>query len=564
MNARLEYIVSYARRMTVVTLVAIGLSACQGPSTRPVTHQIDAEMDRAVHAADQVPKAVSDALLPPMEAPQGGVVRAEPRFDLAVNGANARQVFLSLVKGTSYSVVLAPDVRGQVSLQLNNVTVPEAMESLRRVYGYGFHREGNRFYISGTGIQTRLFQVNYLNLRRQGLSSTTVTAGGLRQGEGAGTTGADAGSSANGSKSQSGAASIAVETRTQTDFWVDLENAVKMIIGNGRDRRVIVNPQTNMVIVRASPAELRVVENFLGVTAQTVGRQVVLEAKIIEVELNDHYQTGVNWQALMNSGASNITIGQTGGGSAFGGTGLTGIAGTSLGQLAPGGTGFTPGAGTAASAFGGVFTLAIEGGNFNAFVEALRGQGQVQVLSSPRVSTINNQKAVIKVGADEFFVTGISVAAGTTGAAQTAYDYSAFFSGIALDVTPQISRTGVITLHIHPTISEVTSQNKPTPSGIQVPFARSVVQESDNVVRARSGQVIVIAGLMKEVATQDNSSIPVLGKIPLAGALFRHKRVVRVKKELIILLRVTVVGNGDWADMIRESRKRMNRARQGF
>lgn len=546
-------------RVSTIAKVAITLSlsallaSCANPGTQHTERTINQAMNSAAPSAG-VPKDVKDALLPPLEVrlPDGKKTIIDPRFDLSVNGASVRQVFLSLVKGTRYSVVLAGDVRGRVTLHLNNVTVPEAMSALRRVYGFGFHREGDRFYISGAGIQTRLFQVNYLNLRRTGMSSTTVTAGGLHQAE-------QTSSSANGQQSDSkgqsgGSSSIGVETRTRSDFWPDLEKAIMVIVGKGPGRRVIVNPQTNMVIVRASPAELRVVEDFLGVTAEVVGRQVVLEAKIIEVELSDHYQTGVNWQALMQAGGSNFTVGQT-----------TGTAGTSVGTLAPSGGLFDPAAATAASTFGGVFTLAIEGGNINAFIEALKGQGQVQVLSSPRVSTINNQKAVIKVGADEFFVTGITVAAGASGAAQTGYDYSAFFSGIALDVTPQISADGTITLHVHPTISEVTTQDKPTPSGTPAPFARSVVQESDNVVRTQSGRVIVIAGLMKEVSTDDDSSIPVLGKIPLVGALFRHKRVIRVKKELIILLKVTVVETEqDWADLISRSKQRMDRVRKGF
>lgn len=556
---------------TLVLALVMLLGGCETAPTRGAATRIDDTMkDSAQTNRGAVPQEITDALLPPLEInlPKGGKTSVEPRFDLTVNNASAPRVFMGIVEGTRYGMVVAPEVGGTVTLNLRNVTVPEAMEAIRRVYGYGFSRDGNRFYVTGRGIQTRLFQVNYLNFKRKGMSSTFVTAGGLsKPGGGSGSTSSSStatGTTTSGSSSRS--ASISVATETETDFWKDLETAIKTIVGEGKDKRVIVNPQTNLVIVRAAPGELRVVEEFLGVTAETVARQVVLEAKILEVELNDRFQAGVNWAALTTVNGANLTFGQTGGGSAFNsGTGLTGTAGTALGNLAPGAGAFTPAGGTATSAFGGVFAAAVESGNFNAFVEALKGQGEVQVLSSPRVSTVNNQKAVIKVGADEFFVTGISVTAGAVGAAQTAYEYEPFFSGIALDVSPQISENGEIVLHIHPTISEVSTQNKPVPGGLQAPFARSVVQESDNVVRAKSGQVIVIAGLMKEAATDDNASVPFLGNIPLAGNLFKQKRVIRVKKELIILLKPTLVNlDQEWATMIDDSKKRMDGIRKGF
>jgi MSHA biogenesis protein MshL len=557
--------------------MALALSACQtGPAARDTEKRIDATMEQSAQSATSgVPVDVSQALIPPLQInlPKGRKAPVESRFDLVVHNASARRVFMGLVEGTSFGMVLAPDVDGTVTLNLHDVTVPEAMEAIRRVYGYGFYREGNRYFVSGRGIQTRLFSVNYLNLKRKGISTTFVSAGGITQNQQAGTNGATSTGaiSTTGALTSSGGAtsnpipSISVETDTDTDFWKDLQRTIQTIVGDGPGRRVIVNPQTNLIVVRASPSELRTVEDFLGETAMAVSRQVVLEAKILEVSLSDRYQTGVNWSQLTSVGGTNITLGQTGGGSIFNGGGVSGNAGVSLGNLSPGGGGFNPDPGTGVSAFGGVFTLAAQSGNFNAFLEALQGQGQVQVLSSPRVSTVNNQKAVIKVGADEFFVTGISVVAGTTGAAQTAYQYQPFFSGIALDVTPQIADNGEIILHIHPAITEVTSQDKPTPSGNAAPFARSSVQESDNIVRAKSGHVVVIAGLMKEGTTDDNAAVPLLGDIPIAGNLFKHKRIVRVKKELVILLKPTVVTNDQmWADMINDSKKRMDGVRKGF
>ena len=156
----------------------------------------------------------------------------------------------------------------------------------------------------------------------------------------------------------------------------------------------------------------------------------------------------------------------------------------------------------ASQTIGAAFALALDIGDFNAFVELLEAQGDTRVLSSPRVATLNNQKAVIKAGTDEFFVTDVSSNTVTGTAATTSRDVTLtpFFSGIALDVTPQISADGEVILHIHPTVSEVTDQTKElTVSGETdaLPLAFSEIRESDSVVKAKSGQIIAIGGLMR-------------------------------------------------------------------
>ena len=255
------------------------------------------------------------------------------------------------------------------------------------------------------------------------------------------------------------------------------------------------------MIVRAMPDELRLVEEYLGVTHNSVNRQVILEAKVLEVELKDAYQTGINWAAL----GANSTFGQVGGGTIFN-SGISEIGGN-IGNINPG-TPFSAISGTNASAFGGVFSLAVKTADFAAFLELLKTQGNVHVLSSPRVSTINNQKAVIKVGGDEFFVTsvtgGTAAVIGVSAATAPTVVLTPFFSGIALDVTPQIDEYNNIILHIHPAVSEVVQRNKAFIVGsdsFNLPLASSTIQESDNIVRAFNGQIVVIGGLMKEGAT---------------------------------------------------------------
>jgi MSHA biogenesis protein MshL len=214
--------------------------------------------------------------------------------------------------------------------------------------------------------------------------------------------------------------------------------------------------------------------------------------------------------------------------------------------------------------------MAYNGDNFKAFLELLQTQGELNVLSSPRVSTLNNQKAVIKVGSDSFFVTSQETTqSGTIGIAPTiTTELAPFFSGISLDVLPQIDDAGSIILHVHPSITDVT-EKKITIGGTgvignQISTAESAVQESDNVVRVASGQVVVIGGLMKEGVTEKGASVPLLGDIPLLGNLFKQKRVVRVKRELVILIKPTVINSSqDWSDAVGESQDRIRKIRIG-
>ncbi|BAV32717.1 general secretion pathway protein GspD [Sulfuricaulis limicola] len=552
-------------RRTLVAALGMLLVGCQSvsPGWRDsVSASVDESLSQARAGKDGkgVPSDVSSALLPPIEItlPQGGAIPLEPRFDLTVNNAPARQVFMGLVEGTPYSMILHPDVSGTISLNLKEATVPEALNVIRQVYGYEYRRDGNRFFILGSDMQTRMFPVNYLNLSRKGMSDTRVSASGLTA------TGATAGSGAATTTTQ-GASGVQIQTQTQADFWKDLTTALTAIVGADGGRKVIINPQAGIVLVRAMPDELRLVEEYLGVTQGSMNRQVILEAKIVEVQLKDGFQSGINWAGIANKNGKSYTVGQVGGGTSLGNTGLSEIA-ANTGNLNPTTGIFSPISGTNSSAFGGVFTLAIQANNFAAFFELLKTQGDLNVLSSPRVSTMNNQKAVIKVGTDSYFVTkqDTTGASTATGQPTVSTELSPFFSGIALDVTPQIDEAGNINLHIHPSVSEVSEKLITVASNQTISTALSSVQESDNIVRAGSGQIIVIGGLMKEASTDDNASVPVLGDIPLIGNLFKHKKVTRIKRELVILLKPTVINVGqDWNDAAGESQERIRKIRIG-
>jgi MSHA biogenesis protein MshL len=560
------------RQALIAALIAVVvvLGGCQslpsqwGPEVRQRIEDSlqDARTTSEGTAPPPVPEEVRKALLPPLQVqvPQGRAAPTEERFDLVVDNAPVRQVFMGLVEGADLGMVIAPDVDGVVSLNLKDVTVDEALAAIRDVYGYEYRREGNRYLILSPGLQTRIFRVNYLNLNRSGKSETRVSSSELTQTIESGASGGASGASPR--QTTVKVPTIQVQTTSRADFWADLRKTLTELVGNEEGRRVVVNPQAGLVVVKALPSELRMVADFLGAAQEVLARQVILEAKILEVELNDGFQSGINWSRLYpNRGSNedvNYKLGQVGGGTSIN-DGTSEIAGNA-GNLDP--TSPTPITGTAASAFGGVFTLAIEATNFAAFVELLKTQGDVHVLSSPRVSTVNNQKAVIKVGGEKFFITGVTSSGTTAQGASTAptVELTPLFSGIALDVTPQIDDQD--------RISEVNQRNESFVVGnedFSLPLAFGSIQVADSIVRARSGQVIVIGGLMKEGSTDEDAAVPLLGDAPIVGNLFKHKKVTRIKRELVILVKPTVVEtDAHWSAAIQESQDRVRSFRRSL
>ena len=542
----------------VLSMFAFAGCATNGASQN-VKQQIDTELDAAVKASTQT--EVNDALLPPLPAAAvpADSAASEAKFDLSVNNTPAQQVFMAIVSGTRYSMLLHPDIEGNISLNLKDVTVFDALESIREMYGYEYKIDGARIYIQPLGLQTRIFHVNYLTGQREGKSSLRVSSGSVSDNptSSTGSTGV-----ATNSTSSSGTAidSSKVSMTSSADFWDELSKSLAAIVGNEKGRSVVISPMSGVIVVRAMADEMKNVAAYLKASQISIERQVILEAKIVEVQLNDSFQSGVNWGAIRNTANSGLSVGQLSYGTSLGmrtSSITNGIVTSTPGtDLALAAAGSLPAGAVAGSMFG----LAFQTSNFAALLNFLESQGDVHVLSSPRIATLNNQKAVLKVGTDEFFVTNVTNTT-TTGTATTStpsVTLQPFFSGIALDVTPRIDENDEIILHVHPSVSLVSTVNKTINVGgvggtLNLPLASSSVSETDSIVRAKDGQIVAIGGLMRQATYEDKSGLPGLPK-----SIFGQTSQTSQKRELVILIKPTVVNSDkDWSDDITRSRDRI-------
>ncbi len=517
----------------------------------------DALSERSTGKPAALPPSVAQALVPPADLalPPLPKVAPEPRFDLNVVNLSVGQVFAALAKDTRYSMLVDPELKANVTVNLKDVTLFEALETLRDMYGFEYRVQGTRVLVQPATLTTKVFQVNYLISNRRGRSDVSVTSGSIAQASGTqGNAPSNVQAPTTGGVAPSPESSR-ITTQIRNDFWAELEASLKAMVGEGAGRQIVVSPQSGVVVVRALPAELRQIEQYLRASRLNIERQVILEAKIIDVRLKEGYQTGINWAAfvrgnnhrgsggLVNPGTSLGTTGEVGSGP-LGGA-LTALPGSTLnlGPLSP----------------TGLFGLAFQTSNFAALISFLETQGDVQVLSSPRIATLNNQKAVLKVGTDDFFVTGVSTTTNSTASGSTtspSITVQPFFSGIALDVTPQIDEDANIILHIHPSVSDVSERTKLLNLGslgvFTLPLASSTVSETDTIVRARDGNIVAIGGLMKTARSQERAQVPGAGNVPVVGHLFGSRSGETEKSELVILLKPTVVHSDAQMDAARE------------
>ena len=535
------------------SLCALVLAGCTTVPDEPKV--VNQALDEAIAQGQQpaspialtaVPNAVQqDLMQQSMQQARQGLL-AEKRLEIAASGVDAKHFFAALVDDSPYSVAVHPDVSGTITLNLQDVTLAETLDVVKELYGYDIRQSGNVIQVYPAGMRTETFPLDYLFVKRFGLSSTSINSGGVSENDPNSSNNSNNSNSNNSNRNNNNnnnnnsnnsnsdsSSGINIYTENESDFWTELKETLVTLVGDEDGRSVIVSPQAGLITVKAYPDEIKAVKSFIDDSQKHLRRQVIIEAKILEVTLFDDYQQGVKWDNVLGHiGSTDLTFSTTGN-----------IVGNAI-----------------STNIGGTTSIGFENADFSGVIELLQTQGNVQVLSSPRITATNNQKAVIKVGEDEYFVTDVSSTT-TTGTSTTVtpeVDLTPFFSGIALDVTPQINEGGEVILHVHPSVTITNEQVKTiriSDEDLVLPLAQSSVRESDTIIRAQSGEIVVIGGLIETRKTDSESKTPLLGDIPILGEAFKSRGESTIKSELVIMLKPTVIGQDTWTDQLKDARQ---------
>lgn len=621
-----------SRSGLAILLLLLGACATR-PATTPDTtilEEIQVSLDEAVLDIQAPDEELSEdesdllgELIPGLSLDESVLTPVEERVSVSSPNLPADVFFNSLVADTNYGVAISEDVDVNINISLPNVTIEEAMDTVAEIYNLDIDRRGNIFTIRPGGLRTRQFHIDYLNVQRTGTSSMSVSnsgaggAGGANGGVGGlnglgvggigGLGGLNSGigglNSLNGVGGLGGLGGLGgiaggggggqISTQTSTDFWSDLETAITNLlgvqsggsgsavaagggllggfgaIGGGAGSRnqstvtdegksVLVQPLTGIVIVTAFPHELDRIEQFINAAQESLRREVIIQVQFLEVVLNKGFQYALDFNTF-GPQANNVVTGS----GEFLGTadGLLGSDNDVAGEL-------INGVGSVAGV-GNPLQVSTNFTDFDAVFQLLQTRGTTQVISSPQLRVLNNQKAVFQDGDNEFFQTRsgtTTVASGINTTTNAENNLEQFFSGISMDITPQISATGDITLHVHPIISAVEEQSKSI-AGQVVPLPRTTTREIDSVIKAENGKIVVLGGLAFERNVNETAGIPGVSRIPVVGDALEQRQTQTVKSEFIILLKPIIANKEGNTRVLQESNERfreINRAIDPF
>ena len=522
--------------VALIGLTALGTGCAKTQVVRktpppPVAVSVVSSPPAEKPAVASMPAPLPDAPLEGMERPRASSSefrKPARRYTLVMAGADARELFLSLARENDFNLVLSPEVSGTVTMDVKEATAEELMDEVCGMLGCRAIFGGNTVRVAPEKRVTRVFPVDYLLTVRTGsgslMASTSTSAGG----GGGSAGGTSSGSPTATSESQS---TNTVITEERGDFWAGLADEIGALLSPGNGK-VVVNRTSGTVTVTDYTANVEQVERYLRMIEARVRTGVVIETKIMEVTLDDATKYGIDWTALPDLSSLSLS------GSLAGGA--TAAQGLSTGSTA--------------------FQLGVAGSKFNAFLDAQAQAGNLNVLSAPKVSTLNNQKAIIRIGRQDIFFRAVVTPASTTSAAFTTYTPDSVTEGIILSVTPQVGQDGRIMLAIHPSITvkvgEAVAPDKNTAPILDV-------RETNTVVTVADGQTVFIGGMMQERTQETVRSVPLLGDIPYLGALFRSNEQVKKKTELVILISPRVIRSGEGADVAAQERERLRDLQRG-
>ncbi|MBI5125475.1 MAG: secretin and TonB N-terminal domain-containing protein, partial [Planctomycetes bacterium] len=464
-------------------------------------------------------------------------------YSLFVRDADVRDVLQGFSKEGKVNIVVDPDVSGKVTIDLKDVTMAQAMDALLTPMGLEYRVDSGFIRVFKPRPITRMFRLNYILTTRTGERSLSTSVGSTTTagGGGGGTTGGGftaGGGKVTGADTQDvfrelemSLASIGLKSAgmlgTQGTGGAGAALSTITTLPPGVKGLFSINRQAGIVLVNAFPEVMAKVAELLEAVEGTIQRQVLIQAKIVEVSLNDEFRYGINYDML------------------FGGVYKTGNRrppAVAIGQNMDSNRTLLPNIVRDIKSVAGFFQFTFRSGDIEPIVEALSIQGDVNVISSPKVSTLNNQTAIIRVGQQKtFFSVSTTTSTGTSTTTSSNVDKNTITVGVTLDVTPQISQDGFITMNIHPSVTEQVGETSITTSTASASAPILDVRETDTVIRVKDGETIAIGGLMQDKKNLKENQVPVLGKIPGLSFLFKEVDNKKQKVDMVIFLTPTIL-----------------------
>jgi MSHA type pilus biogenesis protein MshL len=464
-------------------------------------------------------------------------------FSLTMKNVEIKDALLLLSRQAGVTIITDKDVTGRVTVDFQDKTLKEILTAMLRPTGYTAYLEGTIIYVSRPQLVTRSFNINYIKDKRSSSSSMSASMQD---------TGATSGNAQTGTWSSSSGqqGNVTVTTKGETDFWSELVGGLEIIIfgdsGGGTERkrqsgfnkadklgrRLVVNELSGLVFVTDFSDNMTYIKSYLEDIEKAAKRQVLIQAHIVEVALNDSYSMGIDWSYLRTRPGSDPTT-------------------IKLAQ------GLMPLASQT-----GVFQFSLSNDKVSSLLDAMKEQGTLNTLSSPKISTLNNQRALIKLTTKEVSWYQTTTVIGTSGTPIITNVPQIDEVGIFLDVTPQINDKGTISMQIHPSISEVTGQSKSLDGKNSKPVID--IREVDTMIDVKNGQTVVIAGLIVDKISETRRSVPWLGDIPYLGALFSFTFQEKKKTELVMLLTPYILSDKTIEEVRKEHEERLKKAGRSF
>ncbi len=524
-------------RIVILTLFLGGCASTIPEPHQPSKGHISVDEQATTASEAEIPEVIQKKPFLPPPVPQPAEQELE-RYTVVVNDVPVKELLFALARDASLNIDVDSDIEGYVTLNAVEQTLPQILERIARQTNLRYELKGNNLYISPDEPYFRTYKIDYVNISRDMEGQISISTQIAKTGTvDVKATGGGAGGNENNSRTS-------VRSRSNNQFWVTLANNISRILGEegkgnasgelGSDS-VVINPESGIISVKATSAQHLHIQKFLDEVMHNAQRQVLIEATIVEVTLNDRFQSGIDWNALVG-GNDIIKLQQS---------------------LLPG----TTGLGTS------FFQAVLQSDNgqnpdFRATLKLLKTFGDTKVLSSPKLMALNNQTAVLKVVRNEvYFTLDAETSQNQTNSLTTIEsEVHTVPVGLVMSVTPQINENMTVTLNVRPTISRISDRiQDPAPQLIAAQFKAQnpnsdlpdikseipviSVREMESILKVNSGQVAVLGGLMQDDYQRDTNAVPGLGDLPVAGDAFKQRDFRNTKSELIIFLRPIVVQN---------------------